>query len=119
MKQLDEIGIFIQKCKINYSFLLQNLKIKHVFTDDKDEDQNDSEENFHDLEKPQFQCAKCDKTFYLKKHLLFHIKGHSETRPYKCLNCSLCFKYKQNLLQHKLLHSTHNLYKCHICGKGK
>lgn len=100
------------------------MEIKPISLREKDDDYIDNEviqfdeESFCVPEKPRFKCVKCHKNFYLKKHLLLHIKGHSELRPYKCLNCNVSFKYKQNLLEHKLLHKENNIYKCHICGKG-
>lgn len=79
----------------------------------------DNETGQHVIKKSQFQCARCDMSFDLKKHLRVHIRGHSEIRPYGCLDCKLHFKFKQNLIQHRLLHSSVRLYKCHICGKGE
>lgn len=125
VKQLEEIRSFIDKCKANHSLLLHLINVKSETADQKEnnyceetEVNSDNERYTKVIKKVQFQCAKCNKSFQLKKHLLVHIKGHSEVRPYNCVECNLCFKYKQNLLQHRLLHSNFNLYKCHICGKG-
>lgn len=126
MKQLEEIAKFIKKCQTSYFLLLQLMEMKHESTDVKvntfsidNEGSHSDHENFRCDEGSQFQCAKCNKTFYLKKHLLFHIKGHSEMRPYTCPDCGIGFKYRQNLLQHKLSHNNIRLYKCNICGKSK
>lgn len=125
IKQLEEINLFIEKCKVNYSLLIQLLCMKPEGNDDKENNYNNDNEGSHEdsshevSEKSQFQCGKCDETFCLKKQLSLHMKAHSETRPYRCVTCGLTFRYKQNFLQHNLLHTNITLYKCHICGKGK
>lgn len=125
MKQLQEIGTFIEKCKAYHSLLLHMTNIKSESSDEKgNESYDDSKDVNSDNEistkciKRLFPCAKCNKHFSVKKHLLVHIKKqHTQRRSYICHDCNASFKNKQNLVHHRLLHNTTKLYNCHICGK--
>lgn len=127
VKQLQEIGIFMEKCKTSYSLFLKCMGMKHQNVAEKGHENSNDSEGFHYdiepiekvIEEPHFQCAKCTKIFSHKKHLKLHIKGHLKMQPYSCPDCNLSFKYKQNILQHRVLHNNPTLYKCHICAQSK
>lgn len=125
VKKLNEIWIFIEKCRANQSLLEvleDSVDIKSENIDQREYDDFDECHEFklenETMKDDKFLCAKCSKSFATKRHLLTHIKRHSEVKPYNCLQCGLGFMYKQNLLQHKVLNKCVRSYECYVCKKG-
>ncbi|XP_041978703.1 zinc finger protein 431-like [Aricia agestis] len=72
----------------------------------------------HAKHKP-FRCDQpdCDKAFYTKKNLQFHIRGvHEKEKSHLCQFCSKGFFKKSHLLVHLRTHSPEKNFKCDECG---
>ena len=59
-----------------------------------------------------------DKAFSWRGSLKYHMRVHTEDKPYKCSLCDKSFNYSGSLLSHKLhTHGIERSYDCHYCGK--
>lgn len=70
------------------------------------------------LEKPNYKCKQCKKSFTLKYKLAMHMRVHTKEKPFKCDICPLSFSLNGNLKRHKMIHTGEKPHICEICGKG-
>ncbi|KAJ8676519.1 hypothetical protein QAD02_012306 [Eretmocerus hayati] len=62
-------------------------------------------------------CPHCDRSFYHKNSLDYHLRSHSGERPHQCEVCGKSFFAASALKVHKRLHSGDKPYKCEDCGR--
>ena len=66
-----------------------------------------------------FECSECGKKFFRPGHLKFHMRVHTEEKPYAC-ECSECgkkFSRSSDLKVHMRMHTGEKPYECCECGK--
>ena len=62
-------------------------------------------------------CSICPRKFKTKRHLLGHIRTHSEAKPFSCGDCEMAFKAKTALRRHKsVVHEGIRPYACRLCS---
>ncbi|KAH9496774.1 hypothetical protein Btru_009391 [Bulinus truncatus] len=89
------------KRKNSFSQLLETLKPKASF-----------------INKIQYRCYDCGKTFTERFRLVRHIRTHLTEKTYKCLECGKEFIEKFVLNRHEKTHSKVKPHKCEVCGKN-
>ncbi|CAH1173539.1 unnamed protein product [Phaedon cochleariae] len=140
VKQLEEIGAFIEKCKDHHSLLLLALQRKsEVFIladipDDSCVSENEfdfsiqsikTEDNSTDItnatdpiqDSTKLTCAECGSKFSHKKYLLRHITWHCKALKYSCGLCSLKCKSEKALQRHSAIHGVSKIFTCYICSE--
>ncbi|XP_058980859.1 RE1-silencing transcription factor-like [Musca domestica] len=71
------------------------------------------------IEKLQYLCAICSKTFEDNFAVRRHYKNaHSEERRFRCAMCDATFKYEFNLSYHMAKHLDVKAYQCEYCQKS-
>lgn len=65
-----------------------------------------------------FFCHICGRNMYTKINLEYHIRVHTQERPFKCTieGCEKAFKQDGQLNRHILTHSSEQNYSCDVCG---
>ncbi|XP_076443047.1 uncharacterized protein LOC143281683 [Babylonia areolata] len=69
------------------------------------------------VEKRQFICSVCKKTYRLQSSLEKHQQVPCEVRPYKCDICQKAFKRLDHLKAHSRMHTGERPYSCSLCSK--
>ncbi len=62
--------------------------------------------------KGQHKCTICNKTFFQRKNLRYHMKIHGDDKEYKCDFCDEMFRTKQERREHKANHKDPVCKKC-------
>jgi len=70
------------------------------------------------IEKKDFVCKECGKSFTNSSILKNHSKTHTGERPYSCSECDKAFSQSGNLKMHKLVHTGELPFQCNQCEKG-
>jgi len=70
------------------------------------------------MEKKDFVCKECGKSFTNSSILKNHSKTHTGERPYSCSECDKAFSQSGNLKMHKLVHTGELPFQCNQCEKG-
>ncbi|XP_037944313.1 zinc finger protein 184-like [Teleopsis dalmanni] len=78
--------------------------------------QNDLNRSYNS-ENP-YSCAKCNKSFSLKRSLNYHIRYHCGKKLNTCTECNKIFASKKGLNIHMRQHTGERPYKCTECNKG-
>ncbi|XP_037951592.1 zinc finger protein 268-like isoform X4 [Teleopsis dalmanni] len=71
----------------------------------------------YNSEKP-YSCAKCNKSYSLKRSLNYHIRYHCGKKLNTCTECNKIFASKKGLNIHMRQHTGERPYKCTECNKG-
>ena len=70
------------------------------------------------MRKVRYECGLCKKEFMKKDRLTYHLRVHTDERPFKCDDCPLSFRTKGNLTIHQRVHSQETPYSCQYCNKS-
>ncbi|XP_078606920.1 uncharacterized protein LOC144879392 [Branchiostoma floridae x Branchiostoma japonicum] len=91
----------------NKAFVDQNALRSHVAT-------------IHDPSLRPFKCDKCDRSFYRKKQLDWHIFSHDkDLSPHQCDSCGKKFVCARTLREHiNAIHKKIRPYSCSFCSKS-
>ncbi|KAI8898715.1 hypothetical protein BC833DRAFT_538868 [Globomyces pollinis-pini] len=65
-----------------------------------------------------YNCSICNQKFKHAYQLNFHLKNHSDDRPFSCSQCEKTFKRKDGLKVHEKIHTQKLDYTCEYCGKS-
>ncbi|CAH1268836.1 ZNF845 [Branchiostoma lanceolatum] len=89
------------------AFVDQNALRSHVAT-------------MHDPSLRPFKCDKCDRTFYRKKQLDWHVFSHDkDLSPHQCDSCGKKFVCARTLREHiDAIHKKIRPYSCSYCSKS-
>ena len=69
----------------------------------------------HNEGEPQFECADCQRRYYLQKDLDKHRKTHGK-QSFPCDECSKTFKTRGSLKEHlEYTHSNRRKFRCKVC----
>ena len=71
----------------------------------------------HTEEKP-YQCTQCDETFSQKQTFTEHIRPHTGERPYHCHQCDKGFTQKSDLKENMRMNTGEKPYQWNQCDKG-
>lgn len=69
------------------------------------------------VNKAQYNCQECGKTFNSKSRYRIHGYSHTGEQPFKCNICDKAFRSPATRRQHILVHQSEAPYMCDICGK--
>ncbi|KAJ6635989.1 Zinc finger protein [Pseudolycoriella hygida] len=72
----------------------------------------------HTNEGKRFFCSVCNSGFNKKTNLEFHLRIHTNERPYKCEQCPKSFAHVSGLNCHRRVHTGERPYKCPFCTKS-
>lgn len=65
-----------------------------------------------------FQCFYCDRMYFHKRHLGYHMRKHTGENNYHCDKCDLNFHYKEKFMWHKVrVHDESAPFFCQKCKK--
>ncbi|XP_006007844.1 zinc finger protein 646 [Latimeria chalumnae] len=63
-----------------------------------------------------YQCTICLKEYSNIMALKYHVRLHSEYKPYKCAVCAKAFRGTTELMNHRRIHTGEKPYCCDHCG---
>ncbi|XP_019640153.1 PREDICTED: zinc finger protein 628-like isoform X1 [Branchiostoma belcheri] len=91
----------------NKAFVDQNALRSHIAT-------------MHDPSLRPFKCDKCDRSFYRKKQLDWHVFSHNkDLSPHQCDSCGKKFVCARTLREHvDAIHKKIRPYSCSYCSKS-
>ncbi|BFZ12740.1 hypothetical protein BsWGS_15779 [Bradybaena similaris] len=70
----------------------------------------------HTNERP-YECEFCDYLSCSNDTLQQHLRGHLGIKPYKCEVCDYSSAYRSNIVLHAVTHSTDRPFSCDFCKK--
>merc|ERR1712130_169472 len=70
------------------------------------------------LQKRDYKCSFCDKSFARHSHVKRHEDAHRNLRKYKCSLCDMAFNRKSHLDRHIETHTKGKTVFCYICKQG-
>ncbi|XP_073839107.1 uncharacterized protein [Musca autumnalis] len=106
-------------CDANNIFNSETEFCQHILQNHFEATQNKKYKLSKSLEKLQYLCSICSKSFDDNFIVRRHYKNaHSTERKYKCSMCDATFKYEFNLSYHMAKHLDIKAYQCEYCNKS-